>query len=213
MTVASNGQQKPLTPQTISPAKKPRGRPKKNLPNTSNAKARSESISGSSDSELEFEEPDEPSPLPAVRPADDEGAIQYDTIKAVWSPRNKYPSVDKIKNALVAFKDVVKAVRDEWKSLSQSMKDAENQNNNEKALELKNKVAHQRKLINTVISTTIEKGHPVIVEKYVPLSPRLIILLHCPACTPRALLRIPHNHRVTVSKWIESESRKIINAG
>ncbi|KAH8694184.1 hypothetical protein BGW36DRAFT_300226 [Talaromyces proteolyticus] len=141
----------------------------KKVPTKGIKKAAGKSVSDSetdtSDSELEFEEPEEPSPLPPVRPADADGATQFDTMKAVWSPRNRYPSADKIKSSLVAFKDVVKAVRDEWKTQSQAMKDAENQNNNEKAAELKKKVIELRQTMNVVISTTLDKGHPIIIEK------------------------------------------------
>jgi hypothetical protein len=204
-----NGAPKPAA-QVASPRK--RGRPRKHPLKTPNEKERSDSVSGTSDSELEVEEPDEPSPLPAVRPTDPEGAVQYDTIKAIWSPRNKYPSVDKIKNALVAFKDVVKAVRDEWKSLSQAMKDAENQNNNDKASELRNKVVQQRKLINAVITTAIDKGHPVIVEKYVFSSPLLLTTLaHHPSRIYRLLMQNALMCHVIISKWIVSELKEIVN--
>ncbi|KAI7973843.1 hypothetical protein EIK77_001042 [Talaromyces pinophilus] len=206
--IAPNGAPKPAA-QVASPRK--RGRPRKYPLKTPNEKARSESVSDTSDSELEVEEPDEPSPLPAVRPTDSEGAVQYDTIKAIWSPRNKYPSVEKIKNALVAFKDVVKTVRDEWKSLSQAMKDAENQNNNDKASELRNKVVQQRKLINAVITTAIDKGHPVIVEKYVLFLPLLTPLAHHSYCISRIWMQNAHIYDVIISKCIVSELKKIVN--
>ncbi|CRG88402.1 hypothetical protein PISL3812_05432 [Talaromyces islandicus] len=125
----------------------------------------SESETESSDSDLEVEEPEEPSPLPPARPTDADGAAQYDSIKAVWSPRNRRPKAEKIKASLVAFKDVVKAVRDEWKTLSQAMKDAENQNANEKAAELRKKVVQERQIMNVVVSTTLDKGHEIIIEK------------------------------------------------
>lgn len=131
----------------------------------------SESETDTSDSELEIEEPEEPSPLPSVRPADAEGAAQYDSIKAVWSPRNRRPKAEKIKASLVAFKDVVKAVRDEWKSLSQTMKEAENQNDNDKAAEIRKKVVQQRQIMNVAVSTTLDKGHGIIIEKYVHSPP------------------------------------------
>lgn len=206
--VVPNGAPKPASP--IPPRK--RGRPRKYPLQTPNEKARADSVSDTSDSELEVEEPDEPSPLPAVRPADPEGAVQYDTIEAIWSPRNKYPSVLKIKNALVAFKDIVKTVRDEWKSLSQAMKDAENQNNNDKASELRNKVIQQRKLINAVITAAMDKGHPVIVEKYV-FSPSLLLtsLAHHPCRIYRSLMQNAHIYHVIISKWIVSELKKIVN--
>lgn len=120
----------------------------------------------SDDSDLEIL-PEEPSPIPATRPSEPVAAVQYDTLKAVWFPRNRRPDVNKIKSALVAFKDVVKAVRDSWKEKSQAMKAAENKGENDKATELKKDVVLQRRLMDVVVSTTLEKGHPIIVEKYV----------------------------------------------
>lgn len=124
------------------------------------------SDSGSSD-DLEVEVPDEPSPLPPSRPSDPEGAAEYDALKAVWSPRNKRPDVQMVKNSLVAFKDVVKSIRDEWKAQSQSMKEAENKSELEKSTEFKKQVILQRRLMEIVMNTTLERGHPVIIEKYV----------------------------------------------
>ncbi|TPR06839.1 putative integral membrane protein [Aspergillus niger] len=128
--------------------------------------ASSSSESDSSDeSDLEIQEPEEVSPLPPTRPSEPEAAARYDALKAVWSPRNRHPNVDKVKSALVAFKDVVKAVRDAWKESSQAMKVAENKGDNDKAAQLKKNVVLQRRLMDVVISTTQEQGHPVIVEK------------------------------------------------
>lgn len=132
------------------------------------ASSGSESSSDESDeSDLEVQEPDEPSPIPATRPNEPIAAVEYDTLRAVWSPRNKPPRVDKVKDALVAFKEVVKSVRDTWKDRTQAMKMAENKDENDKAAKIKEEVVLQRRVINAVVSTTLEKGHPKIVEKYV----------------------------------------------
>lgn len=85
----------------------------------------------------------------------------------MWSPRNRRPHADKVKDALVAFKDVVKAVRDTWKEKSQAMKMAENKGENDKAAQIKKDVVLQRRLMDVVVSTTLDQGHPTIVEKYV----------------------------------------------
>lgn len=126
-----------------------------------------QSESGSSDeSDLEIEAPDEPSPLPPVRPSEPVAAAEYDTLQAVWSPRNKWPSADKVKGALVAFKDVIKALRDTWKDQVQAMKLAENQGDNDKAERLKQQAALQRRIMDRIVVTTLNLGHPTIVEKY-----------------------------------------------
>ncbi|KAJ5815863.1 Zinc finger CCCH-type [Penicillium robsamsonii] len=126
----------------------------------------SNSESESSDeSDLEIEAPDEPSPIPPIRPTEPEAAAQYDTLQAVWSPRNKWPGPEKVKNALVAYKDVVKSLRDAWKEQVQAMKLAENQDDNQKATMLKEKVISQRRTMDKIATTTLEMGHPNIVEK------------------------------------------------
>ncbi|KAL5333347.1 hypothetical protein BJX70DRAFT_403688 [Aspergillus crustosus] len=121
--------------------------------------------SDESDSDLEILEPEEPSPIPPARPSEPEAAAQYDALRAVWSPRNRRPKVDKVKTALVAFKDVVKTVRDTWKESAQALKNAENKGETSDTAELRKKVALQRRLMDVVVSTTLEKGHPIIVEK------------------------------------------------
>jgi hypothetical protein len=171
--------------------------------------ASSESDSDSSDeSELEVElPPEEPSPLPPTRPDNPEEAAAYDTMKAVWAPRNRRPDVEKIKSALVAYKDVVKSVRDEWKTQSQAMKDAENKSDNDKAAELKKKVLLQRRLMDVVVTTTLEKGHPLIVEKYVHFLFASLTLLadrHRLHHGRRSLKRIENYYHVTVLAWITS---------
>lgn len=126
----------------------------------------SKSESESSDeSDLEIEAPDEPSPIPPIRPTEPEAAAQYDTLQAVWSPRNKWPGPEKVKNALVAYKELVKSLRDAWKEQVQAMKLAENQDDNQKATKLKERVISQRRTMDKIATTTLEMGHPNIVDK------------------------------------------------
>lgn len=141
-------------------------------------KARPES-DNSDDSELEIEAPDEASPLPPTRPMEPIAAAEYDTIQAVWSPRNKWPSADKIKGALVAYKDVIKALRDAWKDQVQAMKAAENQGDNGKASKLKEQVALQRRTLDRMVLATLNLGHPTIVEKYAPFPFEYLVLAFC----------------------------------
>jgi hypothetical protein len=161
--------------------------PKAQSPQTKKAKVRtigkkadaspsSESDSGD-DSDLEVQEPDEPSPIPPSRPSEAVAAAKYDALMAVWSPRNKPPHVDKVKNALVTFKDIVKAIRDAWKESAQAMKMAENKGENDAATKTKEDVILRRRVINAVVTTALEKGHPRIVEKYVHSHPRPLTIL------------------------------------
>ncbi|KAL2814178.1 hypothetical protein BJX63DRAFT_205725 [Aspergillus granulosus] len=142
--------------------------PLKSGPKKLNGKASVSSDSESDysdDSDLEIQEPEEPSPLPPARPNEPEAAAEYDCLQAVWSPRNRRPKVDKVKTAIVAFKDVVKTVRDAWRGSSQTLKAAENKGESDETAELRKQVALQRRLMDVVVSTTLEKGHPMIVEK------------------------------------------------
>ena len=154
--VITNKKLAPKTQQTKKPDTK------------SSKKTTSQSDSESSDeSELEIEAPDEPSPIPPIRPTDPDAAAQYDTLQAVWSPRNKWPGPEKVKNALVAYKDLIKALRDAWKEQVQAMKLAENKGDNNGASKLKEQVILQRRTMDKIATTTLEMGHPNIVEKYV----------------------------------------------
>ncbi|KAE8376771.1 hypothetical protein BDV26DRAFT_282376 [Aspergillus bertholletiae] len=166
--------QQPLLPNTLKAGKKQattKKATKKSVSKASikkpngKASASSGSETDTSGSELEIEVPEEPSPIPLVRPNEPEAAARYDTLRAVWSPRNRRPHADKVKGALVAFKDVVKAVRDAWKEKSQAMKMAENKGENDKAAQIKKDVILQRRLMDVVVSTTLDQGHPTIVEK------------------------------------------------
>lgn len=155
-----------LVPQRQSGAqKKAKSQAKKSLPDTVDLS--SDSDSNDSNIKVEVPPPEEPCPIPPTRPIEPLAAARYDTIQAVWSPRNRRPNADKVKNALVAFKDVIKTVRDTWKENTQAMKTAENQGDNTQAAQLKNAVVLQRHLMDVVVSTTLEMGHPMIVEKYV----------------------------------------------
>lgn len=130
--------------------------------------ADSSSSSGTEDSDSELEvEMDEPSPIPAARPQDAEGGIRYDTLKAVWWPRNKQPPGTAIKNAMILFSDTIKSVRDTWKTRSEALKVAENQNQEDKIPTIKKDVIFQRGLLDLIINTTLEYGHPAFVARYV----------------------------------------------
>ncbi|KAK5687968.1 hypothetical protein LTS12_028952, partial [Elasticomyces elasticus] len=153
-----------VPPGTIGAQKQPKLQAKRSMQDTVEVSSDSDS-DDSSGVEIEEPSPEEPSPIPPTRPTEPLAAARYDTLQAIWSPRNRRPNAEKVKNALVAFKDVVKAVRDTWKESSQAMKTAENQGDSGKATQLKNQVVLQRRVMDVVISTTLEMGHPMIVEK------------------------------------------------
>ncbi|KAJ5234027.1 uncharacterized protein N7469_005793 [Penicillium citrinum] len=146
------------------PAKK-RGRPKKTASKPKQSQSGSDSDSSDYESDLEIEPPDEPSPIPPVRPSDTVDAAKYDTMQAVWSPRNKRVPADKVKSALVTFPKIIKTLRDAWKDQVQAMKLAENQGDNDKAMKIKKDVALQRQVMDVIVRTALDVGHPMIVEK------------------------------------------------
>jgi len=51
------------------------------------------------------------------------------------------------------------------KAHSQAMKEAENKSELEKSAEFKKHAILQRRLMEIVVNTTLERGHPAIVEK------------------------------------------------
>ncbi|KAL4866768.1 hypothetical protein BDV12DRAFT_130597 [Aspergillus spectabilis] len=166
-SVSASALNKSAQPRAKQPGSKKQSLNKKAAVKKADGKGSVSSGSGSdeSDSDIEILEPEEPSPIPPARPSEPEAAAQYDALRAVWSPRNRRPKVDKVKTALVAFKDVVKTVRDTWKDSAQALKIAENKGETSETAELRKKVALQRRLMDVVVSTTLEKGHPIIVEK------------------------------------------------
>ncbi|PGH30741.1 hypothetical protein GX50_06503 [[Emmonsia] crescens] len=133
-------------------------------PRPSDASASSDS--GDSDSSSDLEVAPEPFPLPPLRPFDVEGGIKYDTLKAVWSPRNKQPPISTIRHALMLFSELVKGVRDTWKAQSELLKAAENQNQEDKIPGIKKEVVLQRRLIDLVVTTALEGGHPAIIQRF-----------------------------------------------
>ncbi|KAJ5111518.1 hypothetical protein N7532_002053 [Penicillium argentinense] len=149
---------------TTKPAAKNKPKAKKPTAKVKNAQTKSDSDS-SDQSDSEIEAPDEPSPIPSTRSNDPVEGAKYDTMKAVWSPRNKRPTPDKVKSALVAFPKIIKTLRDAWKDQVQAMKLAENQGDNDKFTVLKKDVALQRQVMDSIVRTALDMGHPMIVEK------------------------------------------------
>lgn len=183
------------------PANKTKPKPKRATAKPKKPQAGSDSETSDDDSDLEIEPPDEPSPLPLVRPNDSVNGARYDTMQAVWSPRNKRPAADKVKSALVAFPKIIKTLRDAWKDQVQAMKSAENQGNNDKATKLKSDVALQRQLMDTIVRTALDVGHPMIVEKYALPPTSYSPSLARDPYTPRSSKQIELNTHVNCLLW------------
>ena len=164
----------PLVKKLKVAARKQAG-PKPAMPSV-HAPSRSSSESSESDSddsseyysESEFEKaPDEPSPVPATRPADPNKAVEYDLIKAVWAKRSSTLSGTVIRSALSDCWEIFKSVRDKWKQKATNLQQAieKKDHANEKAFE--RRMMEQRRLLESCINLTLKHGHPSIVEKYV----------------------------------------------
>ncbi|KAJ5930126.1 Zinc finger CCCH-type [Penicillium verhagenii] len=166
--VSASNHPLPLIPEAVIAAKKPTKKQSVKKTAKKEMKSKGSGSESSDDSELEIEAPPEPSPIPAVRPTEPIAAAVYDTLVAVWSPRNMRVPADKVKNGLMAFKEIIKSLRDSWKDQVQAMKNAENQGDNDKAAQLRQSVIQQRQIMDKIMTTAMEMGHPVIVEKYVP---------------------------------------------
>lgn len=110
-------------------------------------------------------EPEEPSPLPPSRPADLLKATEYDTLKAVWAPRNRTLTVSAIRTALAEYWNIIKGIRDKWKSELTTLQQAELKKDTAKINNLINTVNQQRRLMKSCLRLTLDYGHQDIIEK------------------------------------------------
>ncbi|KAI9710684.1 MAG: hypothetical protein M1820_002517 [Bogoriella megaspora] len=124
---------------------------------TSDSESSSEdSDSITSDSDLEISEPP---PLPPARPETPIGAVRYDTIKAVWASPNRQADAEDIRNGLKNFWEVVRTIRDRWKSDSAALKQAEDAKKNSELPLLKERVKSQRDMMQASVTAALEFGH------------------------------------------------------
>lgn len=104
-------------------------------------------------------------PLPAKRPDENaKEAVEYDTIKALW--RNKRKNVDaaSIRKGLGDFWEVVKTIRNRWKTDIQAVEEAEAKGRvNDLAL-LRSRVKDQRDMLEVSIRTALKHGFKSIIE-------------------------------------------------
>lgn len=130
----------------------------------------SEGDSDYSSGSEEDAEPEEPSPLPPSRPNDPLKAIEYDVMKAVWAPSRKNLSVTAIRTALGEYWNIIKSIRDKWKSELTALQQAELKKDQTKTAQLARIVNEQRRLMGSCTRIALKYGHRNIIEKYVDLS-------------------------------------------
>jgi hypothetical protein len=131
--------------------------------------------SSSEDSDSEEEESMHP-PIPAVRPVRALEAVKYDTVKTLW--RVPYRSVegDDIRKALGQFWDIVRTIRDRWKSDTTAVKQAEDEKKVHEVPLLKERVMNQRDMLEGALESAAKEGHRDIVEQYVDPEPPALTL-------------------------------------
>ncbi|KAL8831583.1 MAG: hypothetical protein Q9191_000792 [Dirinaria sp. TL-2023a] len=108
---------------------------------------------------------EEPSPLPPTRPSDPDKATEYDIIKAVWAKRNVVLSSAVIISALGEYWEIIKGIRDRWKSEGQSLQQAIDKKETTKTTEYRNRVDGKRRLLESCIRLTLKHGHKDIIER------------------------------------------------
>ncbi|KAF2767648.1 hypothetical protein EJ03DRAFT_143692 [Teratosphaeria nubilosa] len=120
--------------------------------------------SSDDDSSYTSEEDLEGSPLPSKRPDTPKEAVEYDTIKALWRSKRRPVDRDTIKEALTAFWDVVKVIRDRWKADASAVTEAEAKKRLGELPLLKSRVKDQRDMIEAAFKAALKHGHRSIVE-------------------------------------------------
>lgn len=122
------------------------------------------SSSEESDSEYSEDELAEPSPLADKRPDSPLDAVAYDAIKATW--RSKRFEVDsaEIRSGLGNFWDVVRTIRDRWKTDTLAVTDAEEKKKYGELPLLKSRVKDQRNMFEAALVAANKHGHKSILE-------------------------------------------------
>jgi len=110
------------------------------------------------------DEPDEPFPLPAKRPDDPVEAVKYDSIKATWRSKRHEVDASEIRTGLSDFWEVVRTIRDRWKTDTQAVTDAEAKKRLGELPLLKSRVKDQRNMFQAALEATLQHGHKSILE-------------------------------------------------
>jgi len=116
------------------------------------------------DSSYTSEEDLEGSPLPSKRPDNPGDAVEYDTIKAMWRSKRKAVDSAAIRKAITDFWEVIKTIRDRWKSDSSAVLEAEKKGKTSDLPLLKTRVKDQRNMMEVAFKAALKHGHRSIVE-------------------------------------------------
>ncbi|TKA57900.1 hypothetical protein B0A55_12977 [Friedmanniomyces simplex] len=124
----------------------------------------SEESDDEDDSSYTSEEDLESSPLPSKRPDSLKGGVEYDAMKALWRPKRKAINSDDIRKGIVDFWEVVKTIRDRWKTDAAAVTEAEKKNRQGELPLLRSRVKDQRDMIEVALKAALKHGHRSIVE-------------------------------------------------
>lgn len=147
-------------PKAATSAASPESR---STPSESSSEYESSDSGSEYESESEEDVP-EPSPLPPARPSEPLQAVRYDTMKAVWLPRNVAAQAEQIRSGLKDLWEVVKTIRDRWKSDNDAVKKATEAKKDSELPLLKDRVKNQRSMMEMALRSALEYGHPDIVR-------------------------------------------------
>lgn len=134
-----------------------------------------ENIKYESESESEFEsdnvslysdEEDDVAgaPLPAKKPEDAKGAVEYDTIKALWRNKRKTTDATSIRKGLGDFWEILKTIRDRWKTDIKAVEEAEEKKRVGDLALLKSRVKDQRDMLEVAFRAALKHGFRSIIE-------------------------------------------------
>ena len=120
-----------------------------------------------SDNESEYDDVEriEISPLPSSRPKDTSKAMEYDVIKILWHKRRAQLSGSTIRDALGLYWNLIKPVREAWKTEYSAFEAAEAKNDKTKVEHHRTLGDGYRKILDAGIQATAEHGHSDIVSK------------------------------------------------
>ena len=110
-------------------------------------------------------EPEEPPPLAPSRPDDAVEATKYDVVKAVWAKRSSNLTGPVIRAALGDYWNVIKVIRDNWKTETTALQQAEETKDQSKIKNCQRRAAEQRQIMELAIELTLKHGHRDIVAK------------------------------------------------
>jgi len=168
-------------------------------PTSEEESSEDESAYGSSE-----EETPQP-PIPATRPTSAMDAVRYDTIKSLWYPPVRSASREEIVQSLEDFWEVVRTIRDRWKSDTSAVRDAEEAKKVNEIPLLKERVSRQREMLETALRSALEAGHQDVVEQYVyPVLPLSLILTSSGVVKPALLACLSGCFQKTL--WVSGPS-------